>query len=307
MCPTHEIGDVGTPAKRSRQQFTGTCGHRMTGGADSGVLAANEVAGLGTPGEQFCVERQPVSIEPIPQVGGSNRVPGALDDPRLPDSIGEERSPGSGVHSAANRVVDVKPTGGDLSVTTHDDDGTRTHALLFADDLRYSGAPIRAEGLGWVLEKAEAVGSGCRGHGRRQVDEPARVNRPVAHNFERGCGTVGTDSDTWLEASVDNPSAEHIGGIEQRPVPFRVGRNIAEWFDRLPVRPRRSYRNQLAFGISQRCELAAEHASGVYTDRVVDPFRVGHRSVAVYNDGRAAVVVGPRIANRKSELVGLPV
>ena len=79
---------------------------------------------------------------------------------------------------------------------------------------------------------------------------------------------------------------------DQRPdrlVPLLLGRDR----DDLPLR------------VAQRGELAAEDHAGVEADRVVDPLGLRDRRVAVDDHRLAAVVAGPRVADREAVLVGL--
>lgn len=58
-------------------------------------------------------------------------------------------------------------------------------------------------------------------------------------------------------------------------------------------------------GVAQRTEPAAEDAAGVQAQGVVDPLQLRCGGVAVEHHRAAAVVLGPRVAHRQAELVGL--
>ena len=63
--------------------------------------------------------------------------------------------------------------------------------------------------------------------------------------------------------------------------------------------------DELALGVAQRGQPAAEDAAGVDVDRVVQPLGLGDRRVAVDDRRRAAVLGRPVVADRQAELVGL--
>ncbi len=78
-----------------------------------------------------------------------------------------------------------------------------------------------------------------------------------------------------------------------------------EGSDRLVVDLVRRNRDELPFGVAKGGEPAAEDAAGVDADGLVHPDRLGHRGVAVDDEGLAPVVLGPGVAHRKPVLVGL--
>ncbi len=65
------------------------------------------------------------------------------------------------------------------------------------------------------------------------------------------------------------------------------------------------HRDEFSLGPPQGGEGASEHAAGVDADRAVHPGRGRYRGMAVDDRSTAPVVVGPRVADRQSELVGL--
>ncbi len=98
----------------------------------------------------------------------------------------------------------------------------------------------------------------------------------------------------------------------------RVGRGRARGFhwrrlgplgdqrpDRRVVHLRRGHADELALGVAQGRERAAEHAARVQVDGAVDPLGAGHRRVAVDHRGAARVVGGPVQPHRQAERVDL--
>jgi hypothetical protein len=300
-----EVGDVDASVQRCRQQFAGAGGHGVAGRTHGCVLTAEQLLGLGAPREQLGVERQPVGVEDVPEIRRADGCPGAFDDLGLPCRIGEERSPCAGVDRSSGGVVDLEPACADVGVAAHDGNRPGSHVLLLADHLGDAVAPVGGEGLGRVFEDVGTGGGGRRRHGRREVDQPAGVDGEAAHDLERRGRVLCADGDARLEAGVDDALAEHVGGVKQLSRPFRLCRLGTEGLRRFPVGAGGRNRDQLAFGVAQRGELATEHAAGVDADGVVDPLRFGDRGVAVDDDGGAPVVVGPWVADGEAELVGL--
>ena len=81
-----------------------------------------------------------------------------------------------------------------------------------------------------------------------------------------------------------------------------AGRN---GFARLVISLQRRHRNQLLFRISQRGQLAAEHATSIDTDRAVQPFGFGHGRVSVNHDRFARDIRRPSCTDRQTKLVSL--
>jgi hypothetical protein len=154
--------------------------------------------------------------------------------------------------------------------------------LLLADHLGDTVTSVRDERFAGMLEQVRTARGGRRGHGGREVDEPAGVDGEAAHHLEGSGGVLGADGDAGLETGVDDPLAEHVVGIEQLGRPLRLGGT--ERADRFPVGPRRGHRHHFSLGVAQRGELAAEHAAGVDADRVVHPLGFGNRGVAVHDN-----------------------
>lgn len=188
-------------------------------------------------------------------------------------------------------------------VAAHDGHGPGAHVLLLADELGDAVAAVGREGLGGVFEEVRAVGGGRGGHGRRQVDQPAGVDGEPTHHLERGGGVLGPDRDLRLQPGVDDALAEHIGGVEElgRPVGVGSGQLGDQRSSRFVVGLGCGDRDQLTFGIAERGELAAEHASGVDADGVVD---VGNDAVAVVEHCVADQPVEEG-DDLRSELIGL--
>jgi hypothetical protein len=78
----------------------------------------------------------------------------------------------------------------------------------------------------------------------------------------------------------------------------RVLLRIEEGTRRLVVRLRCRDRHELALGIAQRGERAAEDAPGVDVDRVIEPLRLTHWRVAVNDHRTTAIVRSPVEAHR---------
>ena len=146
-----------------------------------------------------------------------------------------------------------------------------------------------------------------RRHGRRQVDEPARVDGEAAHHLEGGRGVLAADGDAAVQAGGDDPLAEHVADVEQvpawpRPILLPGGRERPHRL--APDLPRRDL-DDLPFRVAQRRQPAPEDAAGVDVDRAVHPLRLRHRGVAVHHRRPAAVGRGPVVPHRQPELVGL--
>ena len=71
------------------------------------------------------------------------------------------------------------------------------------------------EGLARVLEVLSFRGGVGRGHGRRQVEEPARVDGEAAHHLESGRGVLLADGDAAVQSRADDALAEHVADVEQ--------------------------------------------------------------------------------------------
>ena len=174
-----------------------------------------------------------------------------------------------------------------------------------------------------MLQQIRAGRGGDRRHRRWQIGQPPRVQRKPAHHLEGAGRALRPDGDPAELSGFHHPGTDHIGDVQLAGLlcrcatahPCRAGpvirrtcladRSCREWLDRLVPDPLRRHRDQLLFRIPQRRQLPTEHASGVQTQGVVDPFRFRHRGVAVQHHRPATVVVRPRVSNRQPELVGL--
>src|SRR5262245_18780368 len=107
-----------------------------------------------------------------------------------------------------------------------------------------------------------------------------------------------------VDARRDRTLAADIGDIEQVAVGALRGLD-SKRLDRLVVHAPCTYRDELTLRITQRRELAAEHAAGVDADRAIEPLGLGDRCVAVDDHRGTAIVRGPVVANRQAELVAL--
>ena len=149
-----------------------------------------------------------------------------------------------------------------------------------------------------------------RAHRRRQVQQPARVDGEAAHHLQRrgGASRRGTVTRPWwrvetMRLPATSPSSSRSGS---RLAAARRRTRRRQRLDRLVPDLLRGNGNHLALGIAQRGEPAAEDATGVQAHGPVHPLRVDGGRVAVEHHRPAAVVVGPRVAHRQAELVGLP-
>ncbi len=162
-----------------------------------------------------------------------------------------------------------------------------------------------------MLEQARGGAGFAGGHGGRQIDQPARVDGESAHHFQRGRCVFLTNRDGAAQAGCDDPLAEHIIGVEQVIAGLLGGeRGLGRLLEqeragRLAVNPRGRNRHELAFRIAQGRQLAAEDATGVDVDRLVEPLRKRNRRVTVDDGSSAAIILGPVAPNRQAQIVGL--
>ena len=102
-----------------------------------------------------------------------------------------------------------------LLVAADDHDGPRAHVLFLADHSSGILAAVVSEDFGRMLEQAGGVAGLAGRHGRRQIDQPLRVDGESAHDFERGRRVFFADRDLAAQAGRDDPLAEYIFGVEQ--------------------------------------------------------------------------------------------
>lgn len=133
--PGQQFGDIG-PACGDGLEHTDRSGQRGAGGgADRGVLVAEELVGLDRPGQQLGVQQEPVGVELAPQSGvvdGSTQL--------LQQLLGlgrrEERTPSTGVDSPRRAVAGTEPHRGDLGAAAEQDDGAG--AMCFSSQITCS-------------------------------------------------------------------------------------------------------------------------------------------------------------------------
>ncbi len=176
--------------------------------------------------------------------------------------------------------------------------------LLLADHVAHPLGEVPGEGLLRVLQVALAPGGGDRGHRRRQVGEQPRVQREAAHHLQRGGGVLLLHRHPAVVGGLHTAAAVDVGE-RQRASLARAG----------GVRDQRARRlvpdllgrdgHQLPLGVAQRGHGPTEDATGVQADGVVVEGGDGCGGVPVDDQGPAPVVVGPRVAHREAELVGL--
>ena len=176
--------------------------------------------------------------------------------------------------------------------------------LLFADRAPHAVGAVVPESLRGVFEETFLVTRRARGHRRRQVDKPARIDGVAVHDLECGRRVLRPHGDVGDVAGIDDALALHVLDVEQETVAACPGRLLRRP-NGLVVGPRRRRRHQLAFGIAQCREPAAEDAAGVDADRAVDPLRGRYRRVAVDDGGFPPVLACPVVPHRETELVGL--
>ena len=191
----------------------------------------------------------------------------------------EERPAGAGPHRAERVAGRAEPGPRRVEVTADERDRPRPHVLLLAHHLVDALGPVGVERLVRVLEQIRAGGGRDRAHRRRQVQQPARVDREPAHHLERRGRVLLPDADPPLVARLDDPASGHVADVEhlglavsglRRPRRGRVDRKRP---GRLVVDPLGRDGDDLPLRVAQRGEPAAEHAPGVQAQGVVDPLR----------------------------------
>jgi len=123
------------------------------GDADRGVLVTEQFLRLRRPGHQLAVEQQPVAAESIEEPTAVGGIPDACEQLAFELIVVEEPAAGTRVARAEALVDDTEAATRNVLVTAHDDNRTRAHVLLLADDLRYARLPVIGEGLGRMLEQ----------------------------------------------------------------------------------------------------------------------------------------------------------
>ena len=149
---------------------------------------------------------------------------------RLHPVGGEERAPGAGEHPPV--ALDPEALARDRAVAADEDHRARAHVLLLADHLRDALAPVLGERLVRVFEEALAGARRGRRHRRRQVDQPARVDREAAHHLERGRRVLLADRHRARQPGLDDRACRARPrrraarrGVLRRPARRRPSRN----------------------------------------------------------------------------------
>ena len=164
--------------------------------------------------------------------------------------------------------------------------------LLLGDEIGDAAGKVVIECLERVLELGPVRRGRAGGHRRRQVDEPARIDREAAHDLERGERVLLRYRHRPTEAALDTELLGEVVEVEESVVVLLRARAT----DRLDRAGRdgvllaRGYRDDLPFGPAQRGELPAEHASRIDAERVVEPLGVGYRRVPEHDGGLPPVV-----------------
>ncbi len=176
----------------------------------------------------------------------------------------------------------------------------------------------RLERLIRMLEQSRHGRRGHRAHRRRQVQQPARIDSEPAHHLKGRRGIIFLDRDPAVVCGLYRAAAGHVRDVKRVRItaPGLTGRlrwaGIGsggvgrEWPCWLVVDPGGRHGDELALGVAQRRQPAAEHAAGVQAHGPIHPFRSRNRRVAVKDHRLAPVVVRPRVPDRQPELVGLP-
>ncbi len=160
-----------------------------------------------------------------------------------------------------------------------------------------------------MLQPARLIGCLAGRHRRRQIDQPARVERKAADDLQRGSGAVCFNNHVASQSCIDDLLADHVFDAQQG-----IRRRLAGG-TRLARRDQRAHRlsvhlvgrnaYQFALRPAQRRQLAAKDTAGIDINRVVEPG--GHRNwrVPIDHRGAPAIISRPIIAYRQAELVGL--
>ena len=154
------------------------------GGAGAGVLAPDQGLGLERPGHDLAVQQHPVGRQLLEhagplECGGSalehaSRIGGSLKNGRPERVHTEPRSP----VATPNRLRAV-------SASRHATMSAREPMCFsWQTTVADAFAPIVVQRLARMLEVAVGSSGLARRHGRRQVDQPARVDGEPAHHLQ---------------------------------------------------------------------------------------------------------------------------
>ena len=132
--------------------------------------------------------------------------------------------------------------------------------------------PVVGKCLARVLQQAR-LPAGFRGrHGRRQINQPLRIDREPAHHFQGGDRVFFSDRDVAVQPRADQPLAKDALDVQQivllllrrqcrRAILFRQERA-----GRLVVGAGRGHRDQLPLRIAQGGQPSTEDAAGIDVD-----------------------------------------
>ena len=106
-------------------------------------------------------------------------------------------------------------------VAAHEHDRARAHVLLLADHQVDAIRGVEPECLVGVLKQVGPAWRRARGHRRRQVEQPARIQREPAHHLQCTGGIFLADAHPALVACLDDAFAEDVGDVEEIWFPGR--------------------------------------------------------------------------------------
>ncbi len=229
----------------------------------------------------------------------------------------EEGPSRTGVERARYATGHPEAFPGHALVAADQDHRAGAHVLLLAHHLAHPVRPVGGERLGRMLQEAFLIGGSTGGfatgpgpggragrHRRRQVRQQPGVDREAAHDLQRGRGVLLPDREPAHVAGFDDAPSGHIAQV-QRTAVRTPGRCRGQRFGGLVPDLLRRDVHQLALGPAQRGHGAAEDTAGVEADGVVEPVGTRGGRVTVDDGGAAAVLLGPGVAHRQTELVGL--
>ena len=181
---------------------------------DGGVLVAQQLPGLGRPRQQLGVEQQPGGAELVEQAGRPRRRRGPGRAARAVSGSAEERPAGARPHRAERVAGRAEP--GAAPRPGHGRPA-RPPASPCASPRTPPGRRPRP-GRRRTPGPGARAGPGGRGrdraHGRRQVEQPARVDREPAHHLERRRRVLLPDADPPQVGRLDDPASGHVGDVE---------------------------------------------------------------------------------------------
>jgi hypothetical protein len=214
-------------------------------------LPAEQLAGFCGPGQQLAVEDDPVRAQFVPDPGCTEPVSDLGEEILLVTGGGEKGPAGAGEDGAGGAVGDGEAAGSHVGVLADDDHGPGAHVLLLADHLRDAIAGVVGERLVGVFELPGAGGGGRRGHGRRQIDQPAGIRGEATHHLQSSHGVLLPDRHGPTgEAGRDDLLAEDVADVEVGRLAVAVDRivGLANRPGGLPVRLASGDGDELSLG-----------------------------------------------------------